>query len=194
MADDRTTRSVANEDHAASGRTDETAAEREPSPRTNADQVTHHRAEEKASKRAPGWKKTRRTLATISLVALVATMWVSSQTHYLRTCDDLVARVGTAPLVSSCRPLSVTDAPMIVILIVVGILLFPELSALEIPGVIRLEKELEEQARRQDDIVAAIHRLEVSQHQQVNVLVAARVGELVGEQSEKRRRFESDAS
>lgn len=136
----------------------------------------------------------RRLVAVALLLGFVGAIWVSFETRYLHTCEDVVARVGTVPLVPSCRPLSLTDTPMVAMLILAGILLFPELSALEIPGVVRLERQLKEQARRQEDIVAAIHRLEISQHQQVNVLVAAKVGELVGEQDEKRRRFESDAS
>lgn len=143
--------------------------------------------------RVPTLVKARRAAVAILLAGFVTAIWVSFGTSHLRACGDLVARVGSAPLVPSCRPLSVTDAPMLAVLIVAAVLLLPELSALEIPGVIRLERQLKEQARRQDDIVAAIHRLEVSQNQQVNVLVAARVGELVGEQDEKRRRFESES-
>jgi hypothetical protein len=85
---------------------------------------------------------------------------------------------------------------MLAVLIIVGILLLPEITVLEIPGVLRLERELKDQAKRQDDILATVNRLEISQrqHQQVyNVFDAAKLAELVGLQDEKRQQFESDA-
>lgn len=184
---------MANEDHAIADRAQAMAAGHA-SGAASATRATEDGTGDEESHRVSGSMKARRIVTAILLAGVVAAIWVSFETHHLRTCQVLVARVGTAPLASSCRPLSVTDAPMLAVLIVVGILLIPELSALEIPGVIRLERQLKQQARRQDEVVAAIQRLEISQHQQVNVLVAARVGELVGEQDEKRRRFESESS
>lgn len=140
------------------------------------------------------WTKRRRILAASLLLGFLGVIWISSQTSYLHTCEDLVARVGRAPLATSCRPLSVTDGPIIALLVVAGVLLLPEVSVLEIPGVIRLERELREQGERQRDIMAAINRLEISQHQEFNLNFYAKLGELVGEQSEKRRQFESDAT
>jgi hypothetical protein len=119
--------------------------------------------------------------------------------------------VGRLALVQSCRPLSVTDPPVLAMLIAAGLLLFslfPDLSALEVFGVFRLERQLKEQAEEQEkrhgDTMDAIHRLEVSQkvsqQLQVNVVAektaetAARVGELAALQDEKREHFESDAS
>lgn len=140
------------------------------------------------------WIKRRRILVALLLLGFVAAIWVSFQTSYLHTCEDFVARVGKMPLATSCRPLSVTDGPMIALLIVIGILLLPEVSALEIPGVIRLERELKEQGEKQREIMAAINRLEISQHQEFHLNFDAKLGELVGEQAEKRRQFESDAA
>ncbi len=131
------------------------------------------------------------------LLGWVVVVWVSFQTSYLHTCDDQVARVGGEALVRSCRPLSITDTPTLALLVAVGVLLLPDLSALEIPGVLRLERQIKEQAKRQDEIVAMVHRLEVAQHQEVNVYAAAtdaaKVVELAAQQEEKRRLFGSDA-
>ena len=52
-------------------------------------------------------------------------------------CEEQFARVGSAPLVEACHPLSMTDAPVLALVIVAGLLLLPDLSALEIPGVVR---------------------------------------------------------
>lgn len=137
----------------------------------------------------------RRGLAAALVLGWLAVVWVSFQTPYLHICDDQVARVGGAALVRSCRPLSITDAPMLALLVGAGVLLLPDVSALEIPGVLRLEKQLKETARRQEDLVAMVQRLEVSQRQQVvNVFDVAKLAELVGLQYEKRQRFDSDAS
>jgi hypothetical protein len=68
------------------------------------------------------------------------------------------------------------------------------ITGLEIPGIIRIEKKVEEQGRRQEDIVRLIQRIDVSQSQRQQVIfTTAEVAELVGLQSEKRRAFESDA-
>jgi hypothetical protein len=83
---------------------------------------------------------------------------------------------------------------MLALLVSAGILLLPDVSALEIPGVLRLERKLEENTRRQEDLVAMVQRKEVSQRQQViNVFDLAKLAELVGLQDEKRQRFDSDA-
>lgn len=117
--------------------------------------------------------KARRWLAAAVLTAWLVLLCVSSLTSSLHICDDNIARVGGAALVTACRPLSITDAPTLAFLVVAGVLLLPDLSALEIPGVLRVERQLKEQAKRQEEIVAMVHRLEVAQHQQVNVYTAA---------------------
>jgi hypothetical protein len=148
--------------------------------------------------------KVRRGLAAALLLGWLVTLFVSTlNPSGLHVCDDEIARVGSTALVKTCRPLAITDAPMLAVLVIVGILLFPDLSALEIPGVLRVERKLEQQARRQDEIVATVHRLEASQQQQqqqqvynYNVVgaAAAKLGELAALQGEKREHFDSDAS
>jgi hypothetical protein len=136
---------------------------------------------------------TRRVAASTLLLGWVAVLWISFETGSLQTCDDQIARVGGAGLVRSCRPLSITDAPALAILVVAGIFLLPDLSALEIFGVFRLERQLKEQARRQEDIAAMIHRLEVSQRVEVHYnevgTTALRIGELAALQDEKREQL-----
>jgi hypothetical protein len=137
----------------------------------------------------------RRAGVATLLLSWLAVIWVSFQTPYLKTCDDQIARVGTVALPRSCRPLSITDAPTLALLVGAGILLFPDLSALEITGLFRLEKQIKEQAKRQEEIVALIQNLEVSQHLNFyNISDAARLGELVALQPEKRQNFDTGAS
>jgi len=143
--------------------------------------------------------KARRAGAATLLLGWLVVIWVSFQTPYLHTCDDQIARVGDVALPRSCRPLSITDGPTLALLVGAGVLLFPDLSALEIPGVLRLERQVKEQAKRQEEIVAMVHRLEVAKHQEVNVYAdvaaadAAKVVELAAQQEEKRHLFGSDA-
>lgn len=159
------------------------------------DQPVRPVPEGRSGEQASRLTNARRGAAAALLLGWLVVVWVSFQTPYLRTCDDQIARVGGAALARSCRPLSITDAPTLALLVGAAVLLFPDLSALEIPGLFRLERQLKEQTKRQDEIVAMIHRLEVTQQQQVyNVFDAARVAELVGLQDEKRQRFDTDAS
>jgi hypothetical protein len=170
---------------------------------TDGDQGAEHAERGRMSRNA----KVRLNAAIILLLASLVLVWVSFLTPYLHNCDDQVARVGRLALVRSCRPLSVTDPPVLAMLIAAGVLLFslfPDVSALEVFGVFRLERRLKEQAEEQEkrhaDTMQAIHRLEVSQkvsqQMQVNVVAetAARAGELAALQDEKREHFESDAS
>lgn len=140
----------------------------------------------------------RRSLALCLFGAGLVLTLLSSLTSRLQTCVDQVARVGTVPAVRTCDPLSITDAPILVLLIGALVLLVPDLmkcmTAFEIPGVIRIERKVEEQGRRQEDILRLIQRIDVSQSQRQQVIfTTAEVAELVGLQSEKRRVFESDA-
>jgi hypothetical protein len=140
----------------------------------------------------------RRGLVAVLLLGWLAVLLISAFTPHLQVCSDEVARVGSTALAKSCESLSFTDAPSLAVLVIVGLLLLPDLSSLEIPGILRVEREIKDQARRQDDIVAMIHRLEVSQHVEVNYNEvgsrSARVGELAALQDEKRERFESPAT
>lgn len=157
--------------------------------------------------------KIRLWVAVVLLLGSLALIWVSFLTPYLHVCDDQVAEVGSAALVQSCRPLSVTDPPILAMLIAAGVLLFsllPDLSALEIFGVFRLERQIKEQAKEQskqhEDTIDAIRRLEVSVSQRVSQQLhvnlvaeqtaetAAKAIELAARQDEKREQLESDAS
>lgn len=170
-----------------------------------ADADTGQTTDEQGRKPAGRLAKARRVAVAVALLTALFVVWFSFLTSHLQTCDDQVAEVGRAALVKSCRPMTVTDAPILALLIVAGLLLWPELAALEIFGVFRLERRIEAQAKRQEDIVTMIHRLEVSisqqqsqeQRTQVNLNLvsqtAARAGELAVLQDEKREQFESDA-
>jgi hypothetical protein len=140
----------------------------------------------------------RRGLAFALLAGWLAMLMVSAWTAHLQVCNDEVARVGGTALVRSCGSLSITDAPSLALLVIFGVLLLPDLSALEIPGILRVERKLEEQARRQDDFTAMIQRLEVSIAQRVEVNTyyferrvsdAVKAGELIALQDEKIKEF-----
>jgi hypothetical protein len=84
--------------------------------------------------------------------------------------------------------------------VVVGLLFLPDLTSLEIPGILRVERKLDEQARRQDEIASMIQRLELSIAQRVEVNIndvgsmTARVVRLADQQEEKREQLDSPAS
>jgi hypothetical protein len=142
----------------------------------------------------------RRLLACALLLAWVVLTWISYQTPYLQVCEDQVARIGTEPLVRSCGPLSLTAAPLLVLLVAAGLLLLPDLSAIEFAGIVRLERRVEEQAKRQDDVIRMIQQLEVTQQQKMSFTLvegenaaarrAAEVAKLIVGLNEKNEQFD----
>jgi hypothetical protein len=140
-------------------------------------------------------------VAGLLLAGWLGILMVSAWTSQLQVCTDEVAQVGSKALARSCGSLSFTDAPSLALLVVVGVLLFPDLASLEIPGILRVERKLEVQARQQDDLASMVQRLQVSVGQRVEVInvneigsVAVKLGELAALQSDKREQFESPAS
>lgn len=51
-----------------------------------------------------------------------------------QVCDKMAVKVGNEALAEDCRPLAVTDAPVLGVLIVGSLLLLPDLLAIEIFG------------------------------------------------------------
>jgi hypothetical protein len=100
-------------------------------------------------------------------------------------------------LATSCRRLSISDAPSLALLAAACAFLLPDLSAIEVPGLFRLERQLKKQGRRQverqAEIVEMIHRLEVNQSV-YNVFDVAQLADLVVRQNERRQRIDTDAS
>jgi hypothetical protein len=138
-----------------------------------------------------------RALAAAVLAGWLSMLMVSAWTTHLQVCNEEVARVGGAALVKSCGSMSITDAPSLALLVIAGILLLPGFSVLEIPGILKIERKLEQQTKRQDEIASMIQRLELSIAQRVeinnyyerNVATALETGELVAQQDEKSKEF-----
>jgi hypothetical protein len=107
----------------------------------------------------------RRLVAAGFFAAALVLVLVSSFTHSVQTCTDQIARVGTVPTVRSCEPMSITAAPIIVLLVGTVLLLLPDVSSVEIPGVVRIENQIKEQARRQDELIGLVQNIRISQRQ-----------------------------
>jgi hypothetical protein len=61
------------------------------------------------------------------------------------------------------------DTPAILILVIAaGVCLLPEWSVFEIPGILRVEKKVEEQGRRQEEMLHLLQQINVSQNQNQN--------------------------
>ena len=88
---------------------------------------------------------------------------ISSFTDHLQACTDQVARVGSVPVIRSCEPMPITAAPFLASFIGAAILLLPELIVLEIPGIVRIERQVKEQAQRQEEIIRLIQNVNMSQ-------------------------------
>jgi hypothetical protein len=121
------------------------------------------------------WGLVRRCLAVVVLAVWLAMIMVSAWTTQLHVCSDEVARVGSTALVQSCGSLSITDPPSLALLVVAGLLLLPDLTSLEIPGMLRVERKLEKEV---NDAASS----------------TAKAITLANQQEEKREQFESPAS
>lgn len=121
--------------------------------------------------------------------------WVSQLTPHLRVCDRQIAQVGSRALVEDCHALKFADAQMISLVAIALLLLLPDVAALEVPGIFRLERKLEEQGRRQEEILAKMQQItNVHVYQNRDPLRTVQIMELVSQQDEKRQQFESNAT
>lgn len=107
----------------------------------------------------------RRAAAACFFAAALVLTLISSFTPYLQTCAEQITRVGTVPTVHTCDSMSI-DNPAIWILVIAAVVcLLPEWSVFEIPGILRVEKKVEEQGRRQDEMLHLLQQINVSQNQ-----------------------------
>jgi hypothetical protein len=63
-------------------------------------------------------------------------------------CEEQLATVGSQPVVRRCRPLILSDLPVVTGLLVVLLLLLPDLAEIGIPGFISLKRRVEDQEAR----------------------------------------------
>jgi hypothetical protein len=96
------------------------------------------------------------------LVALIVLTLVSDLTPHLRVCDELVARVGAVPAVRTCRPLELSDLPIVLGLIMIIGLVAPDFKRVSIAGVVELEREVHEQGQRVEGLASKIEQLAVA--------------------------------
>jgi len=122
-------------------------------------------------------KVPRRIAAGGFMLAWIAVAWISYQTPYLHACTEQIAQVGNSAQVRSCGPLSLLDPPLLVLLVAGGLLMVPDLSAIEIPGILRLEREVQDQRKSQEELVRTVQnlslKLDVSASSQVQVIFQA---------------------
>lgn len=120
----------------------------------------------------------RRLAAACFFMAALTLTLLSSFTPYLQTCADQIARVGTVPTVRTCDPMSIDTPSILILVIAAGVCLLPEWNAFEIPGILRVEKKVEEQGRRQEEMFRLLQQINVSQHQNTTVAIIRSIDEL----------------
>lgn len=119
-----------------------------------------------ASPSSKGWQERsaggRWGAAALLLAALIVATTVSHLTPHWRVCDDVVVRVGTLPTVRSCRPLAITDTPVVLGLIFIIGLIAPDFRRISVAGVLELEREVHDQERRLEALAAKIDVLTIN--------------------------------
>lgn len=113
----------------------------------------------------------RRILVAFLLAACLGLTLTSSLTPYLQTCTDQIARVGKVPIVRSCDPMSITSVPVLIPLIAALILLLPDISSFELLGILRIAGKLDEQGRRQDEILRLLQNIDLKQTQSLSLVI-----------------------
>jgi hypothetical protein len=109
-----------------------------------------------------GWKVGRWIAASVILAILIILTLVSSLTPHLRVCDEIVAQVGAAPTVRTCRPLELTDLPVVLGLILIIGLVAPDFKRVSIAGVVELEREVREVGGQVENLAGKIEQLSIS--------------------------------
>lgn len=113
----------------------------------------------------------RRLLVAFLLAACLALTLISSLTPYLHTCTDQIARVGNVPIARSCEPMSITSVPVLIPLIAALILLLPDISSFELFGILQIAGKLDEQGRRQDEILRLLQNIDLKQTQNLSLVI-----------------------
>jgi hypothetical protein len=106
-------------------------------------------------------KVARRIAAGAFLMAWGIVAWISWATPYLQSCTDEVARVGSTPLIRSCGPMSILDPPLLVLLVACGLLLLPDLKVIELFGIVRLERVVEEARKSQEELTKTVQDIKL---------------------------------
>jgi hypothetical protein len=82
------------------------------------------------------------------------------------------------PTVRTCDPMSIDTPPVLILVIAAGVCLLPEWNVFEIPGLLRMEKKVEEQGRRQEEMFRLLQQINVSQRQNLTVALMRSFDEL----------------
>jgi hypothetical protein len=137
-----------------------------------------------------GWATViRRGIAYLLAVALVGV--VIGGYFGLHVCRDAIATVGTKAVVQTCGPIGVIDLAPVAVLI--ALLLIPDLSQVDLFGVISLHREVKEVGRKQEQVVSELvqvrtavnQSLAASQNMNVNVMMSPGAHEARAEVEQK---------
>src|SRR4051794_6289793 len=90
-------------------------------------------------------------LAAVGIVAACVLGYVLGSTYSrsLQSCNEQVAS-QTGQVVRVCHPVSASDAPVVIGLVLILVLLLPDFSEVAIPGLVSVKRRVAEQERRQD--------------------------------------------
>jgi hypothetical protein len=97
-----------------------------------------------------GWVRVIR-LASVGIVGACVLGYVLASTYSrsLESCNEQVSS-QTGHVVRVCHPVSASDAPVVIGLVLIGLLLLPDFAEVAIPGLVSLKRRVAEQERRQD--------------------------------------------
>jgi hypothetical protein len=106
---------------------------------------------------------TRRVLVGFVLLGSVALTWGRT------VCGDALASTGDQGVVRVCRPVAITDAPVLGGLLLILLLLLPDLSEIGIPGFLSLKRQVREQESRLEEQGARLAMLHAEVRQAIGL-------------------------
>lgn len=121
------------------------------------------------------WTKLRRGCAGVLVLLALAAAVLSSWTPWLsswQVCQQEVVTIGDSPVAEVCRPLAVTDAPVLLVVLLSLLLLLPDLKTFKIAGLVEIERHIMEAREEVKDVARQITTLTANSaanaHNEVN--------------------------
>lgn len=116
------------------------------------------------------WRATRVCLAVCVALLLLGYVIASNSHEALQSCSDQLPD-GQVGSIRVCEPVAATDAPVMLGVLLVALLLLPDFAEIAVPGLVSLKRRVETQEHRQERFEERLQAIAVSQSQSNNTQI-----------------------
>lgn len=106
--------------------------------------------------------KILQALGAVLLAAVVTGVTVLALAGKLMVCEQRLATVGIRPVVDVCRAVSLTDVPVLLVVVALLLLFMQGVTRISIPGLVELERKVADQAETQSTLENEVAALRLS--------------------------------